>query len=258
MARHSTFMQIIPIITAKVEPEPQQVLVDWIQENVSNQQQLLCSGDILILSSKIVSYFEGGLIDLSTITPTIETFQMAKRINDADPRLIQLSIDQAEEVVSETPWVLLTRKNGIYSANSGVDTSNVPKGMAVVWPKDPFKSAYDLKKTLQVSLRIDKLSVLIIDSSCQPGRKGTIAVAIGYSGIVGFQELKGAQDLYGNTLRYSALNIVDSLATAANLVMGESDESCPMAIIRGYAYQSVADTKKGEMVIPPSEDLYQL
>lgn len=244
-------MKVIPIRTERVSVSPKAFLADWILDAINVQNEGLADGDILILSSKIVSYFEDGVIDLDTIKPTAETDEMARRMNNADSRLIQLALDEADEVISETPWVLLTRKNGIYSANAGVDTSNVPKGFAVVWPKDPFASARVLQKKLNSP-------VIIIDSSCQPGRKGTTAVAIGYSGIGGFQELKGAEDLYGNTLRYSALNIVDSLATAANLVMGESSESCPLAIIRDYEYQATEDTKKDEMLISSSEDLFTI
>lgn len=244
-------MNIIALPTARVEPSQTISVEKWIDGVLLSNKQKLQEGDILIFSSKIVSYFEGGVVELSTVKPKAETVEMASRMSNADPRLIQLALDEADEVISETPWVLLTRKNGIYSANAGVDTSNVPKGFAVVWPKDPFVSARDLQMKL-------KSPVIIIDSSCQPGRKGTTAVAIGYSGIEGFQELKGVEDLYGNTLRYSALNIVDSLATAANLVMGESSESCPLAIIRDYEYRATEDTKNDEMIISPSDEMFPL
>lgn len=250
-------MKIIPIKTARVEVNPQQDILDWILENLVKNTQELHDNDILVISSKIVSYFEGQVVPLKDIKISDEANKLSKKMG-ADGQLIQLAINEADEVVAQTPWVLLTRKNGIYSANAGVDSSNVPKGYAVAWPKNPFRSAQNIVQRLKDRLRLKKLGAIIIDSACSPGRKGTTSVAIGYFGLRGYQELKGEKDLFGNILRYSALNIVDSLATAANLLMGESKESAPLAIIREYVWEAVIETKNDEMIISPSDEMFPI
>lgn len=250
-------MRILPIKTERVEINPSLSIEDWIVKSISEHLEQLKEGDILVLSSKIVSYFERNVIPLQDIRPTDQARYIAEKMN-AKPELIQLAIDEADEVVAETPWVLLTIKNGIYTANSGVDLSNVPAGHAVTWPKNPYESAARIRKNLMKNQALEKIAVIIIDSSCTPGRKGTVALSIGHSGIEGYQELKGGKDLFENTLRYSALNRVDSLATAANLDMGESKESTPLAIIRGYDWTQKEDTKNDEMIIPPSDEMFPI
>lgn len=103
-----------------------------------------------------------------------------------------------------------------------------------------------------------KIAVLIIDSVCIPGRRGTISVSIGYSGMSGLEDLKGKTDLFQNELKYSCRNIVDSLATAANIEMGESDQARPLAIIRNFNWGSQESIKKDEMIIPSSEDMFPI
>lgn len=250
-------MKIIPIKTPRVEIHPQENILDWVLRSLKNAGEKLRDGDILVLSSKIVSYFEGQVVPLSEINVSDEARSLAEKMG-ASKELIQLAMSEADEVIAQTPWVLLTRKHGIYSANAGVDSSNVPKGYAVTWPKDPFLSAQNIVEQLKAAEKLKKFAAIIIDSACSPGRKGTTSVAIGYFGLIGYQELKGEDDLFGNTLRYSALNIVDSLATAANLLMGESKESTPLTIIRDYAWEAVSDTKNDEMVISPSDEMFPI
>lgn len=231
-------MKIIPISTERVEIQPTQKLSQWILESIENNQETLEDSDILVISSKIVSYFEG-------------------RIIKSEKTIEELAREEADEVVANTPWVLLCRKNGIYTANAGIDSSNVPEGHVALWPEEPFESAKNLRESLKSKLELEKLAVIINDSACTPGRNGTISVAIGYSGLRGYQDLKGSQDLYKNTLKYSALNIVDSLATSANLIMGEGNESVPLCIIRDYNYE-ISENKNDEMIISPSDEMFPL
>lgn len=252
-------MIIISLKTSIISLFPKKSIFIWIEQSLRKKNQTFHNGDILVLSSKIVSYFEGRLVKLSDVKVSAKAKIWAKKMN-ADPALIQLAINEADSVIAVTPWVLLTRKNGIYCANAGVDKSNVPKGYAITWPNDPFNSAQVIRKKLMKKCRLKKFAVLIIDSVCQPGRKGTTAIAIGFSGIQGWQNLKGKKDLYGNVLRYSALNIVDSLATTANLVMGESNECCPIAVIRDYQWKRpfFAKASKGSMVISPRDEMFPI
>lgn len=229
-------MNIIPIKTVRVERDPENQLEDWVLDSLKKQQKALQDGDILVITSKIVSYFQG-------------------RVVPWDDGLIE---HEADEVIVQRPWVTLTRKGGLYTANAGIDSSNVEEGYAVLLPEKPFETTQKIQRDLQERTALEKLGVIISDSICIPGRRGTIAAAYGYAGFQGVEELVGARDLYDNSLKYSALNIADSLATAANLLMGESDQSCPLAIIRNYDWEKAKKTKNDEIVISPSEDMYPI
>jgi len=250
-------MEIIPLPTGRVEVHPSQEIYAWIQDAILQDENKLQDGDVLVISSKIVSYFEDRVLELSWVKPSDEAKRIAKNLDTSD-QMIEMVLNEADEILAETPWVLLTRKNGIFCANAGIDTSNVPEGFIVLWPEDSFASAKKIRSEMKKIFQIEKLAVLVIDSVCQPGRNGTTAVTLGYSGIKGFQDLKGDTDLYGNTLRYAALNIVDSLAVSGNLLMGESDDSIPMVIVRNFQWNETEETKNDEMIISPSDEMFPL
>jgi coenzyme F420-0:L-glutamate ligase/coenzyme F420-1:gamma-L-glutamate ligase len=250
-------MNIIPIQSERVEMNPEASLEEWMSLQFKNNKETLQDGDVLVISSKILSYFEGAVVPLEGIQVVEEVVKIAKEMNQ-DPRLIQLVYDEVDEIIEKRPWVLLTKKNGIYTANAGVDTSNVENGYAVLWPEDPLNSAREIKNIIEEAYDLSKLAILIIDSAILPGRKGTVAMCIGHAGVQGVQELAGEDDLFENTLRYSSLNVVDSLATSANLIMGEAKEACPMAIIRDYEWEASSETKNDEMLISPSDDMFPI
>lgn len=250
-------MNVIGIKTQKVSIDCKKNLIDWITESIQKSGQKLLNNDIFVISSKVLSYFEGRVIPGDIIKVSASSRRIARKMK-ADPVLIQAVIDEADEVIAETPWVLLTRKHGIYCANAGVDTSNVPPNYLALWPQDPFRSARKIRSALVKRFHLKKVAVLIIDSACMPGRNGTLAMAIGFSGIKGYQDLKGKKDLYKKVLRYSGLNVVDSLATAANLIMGEGTEKTPLAIIRDLHWRSSSHMKKDEMIISSKNEMYPL
>lgn len=250
-------MKLIPIKTDRVGINPQINFLDWAMNFIKKNKTELKEGDILVISSKVLSYFERRTILLSSVKSSSRAKRIAKKMRTSS-ELIELAINEADKVIAETALVLLTQKNGILCSNSGVDTSNVPSGHAVLWPKDSFLSAKKIKTQLMNSYSIKKLSTLIIDSTCLPGRSGTVGITLGYSGIKGYENLKGSKDLCGNILKYSALNVVDSLATAANLLMGESTASIPLVIIRDYKWEQNKNTKKGEMIISPNDEMYPI
>ena len=107
----------------------------------------IVDGDVLVLSSKIVSYFEDRVLDLSWVKASQTAKQLAQNMNSSE-QLMEIVLCEADEVIAETPFVLLTRKNALYCANAGVDSSNVPLGYAVVWPAKPFNSCETVRKNL--------------------------------------------------------------------------------------------------------------
>ncbi len=178
-------------------------------------EEVLREGDILVITSKVVAITQGKIVKI----PNEQVFQAFVR-------------KEADKVLSPTDG-MLTLKNNIFIPWAGIDRSNIKKGYAVLWPENPFKIAANLQKALRKSYKLQKLGVMIIDSWCAPRRKGVNAITLGYAGFKGVNDLRGKKDLHGNKLNITQQNIADMLAASANLIMGESNEATPFALIQG-------------------------
>lgn len=178
--------------------------------------------DILVISSKVVAVTQGKVRDA--------------RSKREFEKLVESEAD--EMLGGET--VILTKKNNIFIPWAGIDRSNVPEGKAVLWPDEPFETAYNLLQQLKKEFKLKKLGVIISDSICMPLRRGVTAIALGYAGFEGVKDLRGKKDLYNKELKVSQQNMADMIAAAAHLVMGESTESMPFAIVRGAKVEYTA------------------
>src|SRR5512136_2370300 len=186
-------------------------------------------GDIVIFSAKVIGTSEGRLVDLSKVRPTKKAEDMAKKYR-LDPRFAQVILSEADSILGGVDMALLTIKHGVLIANAGADQSNAPLGHAALWPVDPQASAEGLRHDFME--RGIRVGVLIIDSRTMPLRMGSSAVALGVAGLVPVEDLRGKRDLFGRTMRIKRAALADELAAAANLVMGETAESIPIAIAR--------------------------
>ncbi len=179
--------------------------------------------DILVITSKIVA---------------VEQNRIQKIGNEDDFK--KLISQEADENLGGDP-VILTKKNNIFIPWAGIDRSNIPKGEVVLWPEKPYEVAYQYWRDLTEAYKIKELGIVISDSICSPLRKGVGAIALGYAGFKGVNDLRGEKDLFGNELKVSQQNIADMTATAAHLVMGEAAESTPFAIVRGVNAQFTSE-----------------
>ena len=130
-------------------------------------------------------------------------------------------------------------KYGFICANAGIDQSNVSieTDMVLLLPEDPDESAKKIRKNIYHKLK-KNVSVIISDTFGRPFRKGQTNIAIGIAGIRPLKSYVGSKDSFGKVLQVTEIAIVDELASSAELVMGKTLE-VPVAIIRGYQYQSV-------------------
>lgn len=215
-------------------------------------------GDILAVTSKVVSYDEGCLVDLSRLTPTKRSQALARQAR-LDPGFARLVVDESDHVVGAVPGAIVTLKGGHLIANAGADQSNAPPGHAVVWPRDPWASAERLRKHAASWAR-GPAGVVITDSHCEPLRLGTSGVALACAGFLPVEDVRGREDLFGHTMRITFRAVADGLASAAVLKMGEVDESTPAAILRdsGVAVNARRLTPKQRAMaaIPPERDLF--
>ncbi len=191
----------------------------------------LHDGDILVISSKYVAISEGRIVELATVQPGAQAREIADRYN-MDPKFTQLILDEAEHVFGGIPLgFLLSWRCGIVSPNAGLDRSNIPAGKVVLLPADPYESARQIRADLQAHYQV-KIGVIITDSWLMPGRWGTTGIALSTAGFKPVDDVRGHKDLFGAPLKVTVRGIADSLCAAAQLVMGEADESTPLVLVR--------------------------
>jgi coenzyme F420-0:L-glutamate ligase/coenzyme F420-1:gamma-L-glutamate ligase len=190
--------------------------------------------DVLVVTQKIVSKAEGAIVDLTTIEPRPEAVEFAARF-DRDPRQIEVVLAQARRVVRMEKGVLITQTpHGFVCANGGVDASNVgPASGSIVTllPADPDASADRIRAAVEAALGVD-VAVLISDSFGRPWRWGITDVAIGVSGMIPLDDLRGTPDADGRIMRSTVRATADEIATVAELAMGKTARR-PAALVRG-------------------------
>jgi len=212
-------------------------------------------GDVLVIAQKIVSKAEGRMVMLDTITPSARAVDIAARA-DKDPRLVELILSEADEVMRVRPGVIIVRHRlGLVLANAGIDQSNLGiEGAALLLPHDPDASCAAIRRGLQPHIGCD-MGVIIIDSLGRAWRNGTVGTAIGVSGLPALLDLRGQPDLYGRVLQTSELGYTDEIAAAASLLMGQADEGRPAVLLRGLPLP-VRDGCARELVRARGLDLF--
>ena len=213
------------------------------------------SDDIVVISSKFVSMSEGSTVKLSRVKVTKRAKDLSTQ-NNMDAKLAELVLRESEYVMSGVPGFLLAIRDGMIAPNAGIDKSNVPKGYAILYPRDAFETAEKLRLKFLAQRGI-RVGIVIADSRLMPTRIGTTGVAIGCAGFEPVDDQRGKRDLFGNILRVTFKATADAIATMGVMVMGESDESTPAAVVRG-ANVLWSDRKFSwkDMAIEPFEDIY--
>jgi coenzyme F420-0:L-glutamate ligase/coenzyme F420-1:gamma-L-glutamate ligase len=217
----------------------------------------LADGDVLVLAQKIVSKAEGRLVALESVTAGPRAIELGEQCAK-DPRLVELILAEADEVMRVRPGVIIVRHRlGLVLANAGIDQSNIDHdggAAALLLPLDPDATCQRLRAA--IAERMGKtVAVVIIDSLGRAWRNGTLGTAIGVAGFPALLDLRGRPDLYGRTLETSELGLGDEIAAAASLVMGQAAEGTPAVLIRGLALP-VATGTAADLVRPRALDLF--
>ena len=213
--------------------------------------------DVLVVTQKIVSKAEGALVDLTTIEPRAEAIAFAERF-DRDPRQVEVVLQQARRIVRMANGVIITETpHGFVCANGGIDASNVgPASGSVVTllPADPDGSADAIRAAIRARTGQD-VPVIVSDSFGRPWRFGIVDVAIGVSGLVPLDDLRGQPDADGRIMRSTVRAVADELASAAELALGKSAGQ-PLALIRGAAFTR-GEGRIVDTLIPADWDLFR-
>jgi len=214
-------------------------------------------GDVLVVTQKVVSKAEGAVVDLRTVTPSPEAVEWAAQW-DRDPRQIQVVLDEAVRIVRKAKGVLIVEtRHGFVCANAGVDASNVgpDSGDAVtLLPRDPDASAARIRAAVRERFGAD-VAVVISDSFGRPWRWGIVDVALGVSGILPLEDLRGRPDADGRVMKTTVRAVADELASAAELVLGKTDRR-PIALVRGASFHR-GEGRIADVLMPAETDLFR-
>jgi coenzyme F420-0:L-glutamate ligase / coenzyme F420-1:gamma-L-glutamate ligase len=217
----------------------------------------LRADDVLVVTQKIVSKAEGAVVDLATVEPRPEAIEYAKAW-DRDPRQVEVVLREARRVVRMGPGVLITETpHGFVCANGGVDASNVGPAsgnLVTLLPTDPDASATRIRRAVEARFGVD-LPVIVSDSFGRPWRWGIVDVAIGVSGMLPLEDLRGVADHDGRVMRSTVRAVADEIASAAELAFGKTSAR-PVALVRG-ANPTRGEATIREALIPAENDLFR-
>jgi len=225
------------------EVRPGDVLADVLVAGLTSPDgPRLCDGDVLVVTSKVVSKAEGRLVP-------VDDRDTAAKVALVEGESVRVLRRRGDLRVTETT-------HGFVCANAGVDLSNVAEGTAVLLPIDPDRSARRLRADLRRRLGVE-VGVVISDTFGRAWRRGVTDVAIGCAGIAGVVDLRGTPDAMGRVLEATEVCVVDELAAAADVVMGKAS-GVPAVVVRGAPAAWLREGSVGDEVVRPyDEDLFR-
>jgi coenzyme F420-0:L-glutamate ligase/coenzyme F420-1:gamma-L-glutamate ligase len=237
--------------------QPGDDLARLIVASLQSGDLILEAGDILVITSKLVSKAEGRFVDLRVVTPSPRAEEVGRRTHK-DPRLVELILQESTGISRMRGEVLIVRHRlGFTLANAGIDHSNVsPEGedWVLLLPEDPDASARRIREGLHALIGIAP-GVVISDSHGRPFRIGTVGTAIGLAGFPAVWDKRGQRDLFGRVLQITVTGLGDELAAAAGLVTGQGAEGLPVVLVRGMVVPP-GDGRAADLVRPIELDLY--
>jgi coenzyme F420-0:L-glutamate ligase / coenzyme F420-1:gamma-L-glutamate ligase len=213
--------------------------------------------DVLVVTQKVVSKAEGAVVDLRTVEPRPEAVEWADAWG-RDARQIEVVLREARRIVRMQNGVLITETpHGFVCANGGVDASNVGPGsgdVVTLLPRDPDASADRIRAALDARFGTD-VAVIVSDSFGRPWRWGIVDVALGVSGLLPLDDLRGHPDADGRVMRTTVRAVADEIASAAELALGKTAGQ-PVALVRG-ARPERGEGRIAELVMPAENDLFR-
>ena len=219
---------------------------DDLAELIATAAPWLRDGDVLVVTSKIISKSEGRLVDVPADGPAREV-----------ARAEALRAETVRLVARRGRTAIVQTRHGFVMAAAGIDASNVDKTHLVLLPLDPDASARALRSALRARTGRD-VGVVVSDTMGRTWRNGLTDVALGAAGVAPFRDHRGEIDPYGNELELTEMAVIDELAAAGELVKGKCDQ-VPVAVVRGYPRAGGADGPGAvALVRNAAEDMFSL
>lgn len=222
-------MQLIGIKTPLIVPGDDMAVVLCDAMNTAGIRPQ--ENDIIVLAESAVATAQGRIVKLEDVKPSKKAIELSN-IYQNDPRKMELIIRESEEILGGIPGVVVTITKGVLCPSAGIDNSNAPEGCVVLLPADPKESAIEIREKLMKEYDCS-IAVIVGDSRTQPLRLGCVGIALGCAGIEPVEDIRGRKDLFGKPLLITRRATADNLVSAAQIIMGEADESTPAVLIRG-------------------------
>jgi len=246
-------LSVSPLISERKESQFDvfEALLDTLEKN----NQTLQEGDVVVISTKYISNSQGRLVDLSNVKTSKEGEEISKKFQ-IKPEIAEVILRESDKIFGGIAGFVITSADNIMAPNAGIDKSNAKKGKIILYPKNPYLIAEQIKRKVFLKFLIH-IGVILVDSRLMPSRIGTSGVAVACAGIEPVLDMRAEKDLDGNPLKVTFQAVVDNLATIANHKMGEAAESKPFAIIRDSGAK-LTDRKisPNEMAISPDQCVY--
>jgi coenzyme F420-0:L-glutamate ligase/coenzyme F420-1:gamma-L-glutamate ligase len=198
----------------------------------------LADGDILVITSKVVSKAEGRIVTMT--------------------RDEAIAAETARVVARRGATIIAQTRHGFVLAAAGVDESNTAPGTVVLLPEDPDESARRLRKSLRDRTGA-YIGVIVTDTMGRPWRAGQTDTAIGAAGVMVVRDHRGEADAFGNTLEVTVAAVADEVAAAGDLVKGKALQ-IPVALVRGLGSLVTREDGPGALALvrPSAEDMFRL
>ena len=245
-------------LTGIPEIEAGDQLADLIVAAAKRQGTPLESGDILVVTQKVVSKAEGRVVDLRDVKPSPYACQIADE-SGRDARLVELVLRESRAIVRMDMLrgiMIMETKHGFICANAGIDSSNVAGDDYVcLLPEYPDESARRIRSAILAATGQASVAVIISDTFGRAWREGHVNFAIGVAGMHAFQDYRGTPDAFGRTLKVTTMAVADELAAAAELVTAKAI-NVPVAIVRGYRSPDGPDGVQS-LLRDPDRDLFR-
>jgi len=230
-------------------------IVDAYRENGLQVED----GDVIVVAQKIVSKAEDRVVTLNCLVPSQAARKLAG-LTGKGPRFVELVLRETKRVLKASRDILLVEDNrGLVCISAGIDKSNVEgRGRYVLLPEDPDLSADRCRLRIRELTR-KNVGVIVSDTYSRPFRRGQVNFAIGVSGVRIFKDYRGKKDLFGHVLKVKNVAVVDEIAAAAELLMGQGTEKSPVIVFKGLASEVNICEKRGlqELFISDKEDLFK-
>lgn len=241
--------------------KPGDNLARIIVETAKKNATTIEDGDIILVSQKIVSKAEGRLVRLRDVVPSERAKEVAA-VTGKDARFVELVLRETKKIVKAVPGFLVVEdKRGWVCLNAGIDKSNVSaeSDLYSLLPEDPDESARRIRREI-MRLTGKNVGVVICDTYSRPFRRGQTEFAIGVAGVKVFRDYRGERDLFGYVLQVKNVAVVDELACAAELLMGQGNEAIPVAIVKGLKRVELCEEDESavdELRLAEHEDFFE-
>ena len=253
--RHVNTMPLIVLPLLADKKNEQFDVFEALLEALEKNNEKLMEGDVIVISTKYISNSQGRIVDLGETKTSREATQVSDRFK-IKPEIAEIILRESDYIFGGISGFVITSSDNIMAPNAGIDKSNSKENKIILYPKEPYLIAEQIRRKIFLKFQIH-VGVILVDSRLMPVRIGTSGVAVSCAGMIPVLDMRAKKDLNGKPLKVTFQAVADNIATIANHKMGEGAESRPFAIVRDSGVK-LTDRRISptEMAISPDQCVY--